>query len=145
MPLTQTSAPFPEAIATRIEKSEARVIKAVFPSNTNHHNTLFGGEALAWMDETAFIAATRFCRKTLVTVSSDRIDFKKAIPAGSLAELVARVIHVGKTSLKVEVNIFVEDMYRDHREHAIRGVFTFVAVDDERNPTQVWTPEISMS
>lgn len=138
MPLTDTQPQFPEAIARRIDASEARVIKAVFPSNTNHHNTLFGGEALAWMDETAFIAATRFCRKTLVTVSSDRIDFNKAIPAGSLAELVARVIHVGNTSLKVEVNIFVEDMYQDKREHAIRGVFTFVAVDENRKPTQVW-------
>ena len=134
-------AQFPEAIQTRIDSSEARVIKAVFPSITNHHNTLFGGEALAWMDETAFIAATRFCRKTLVTVSSDRIDFKKPIPAGTLAELIARVIHVGNTSLKVEVNIYVEDMYQDHREHAIRGVFTFVAVDEQRNPTQVWTYE----
>ncbi|MCL1089304.1 acyl-CoA thioesterase [Shewanella profunda] len=137
-----TSSPtFPDAIAHRINQSEARVIKAVFPSITNHHNTLFGGEALAWMDETAFIAATRFCRKALVTVSSDRIDFKKPIPAGTLAELIARVIHVGNTSLKVEVNIFVEDMYHDHREHAIRGVFTFVAVDEQRNPTQVWTTE----
>jgi acyl-CoA hydrolase len=136
-----SEAQFPEAIQTRIDSSEARVIKAVFPSITNHHNTLFGGEALAWMDETAFIAATRFCRKTLVTVSSDRIDFKKPIPAGTLAELIARVIHVGNTSLKVEVNIYVEDMYQDHREHAIRGVFTFVAVDEQRNPTQVWTYE----
>lgn len=75
-------AQFPEAIQTRIDSSEARVIKAVFPSITNHHNTLFGGEALAWMDETAFIAATRFCRKTLVTVSSDRIDFKNLSPQG---------------------------------------------------------------
>lgn len=131
--------PFSDAIQTRIDSSEARVIKAVFPSITNHHNTLFGGEALAWMDETAFIAATRFCRKTLVTVSSDRIDFKKPIPAGTLAELIARVIYVGNTSLKVEVNIYVEDMYQDHREHAIRGVFTFVAVDEQRNPTKVWT------
>ncbi len=132
---------FSAAIEQRINQSEARVIKAVFPSNTNHHNTLFGGEALAWMDETAFIAATRFCRKTLVTVSSDKIDFKKSIPAGTLAELIARVIHVGNTSLKVEVNIFVEDMYQDLREHAIRGVFTFVAVDELRQPTQVWTQE----
>ncbi|MGL5046456.1 MAG: acyl-CoA thioesterase [Shewanella sp.] len=130
---------FPEAIQTRIDSSEARVIKAVFPSITNHHNTLFGGEALAWMDETAFIAATRFCRKTLVTVSTDKIDFKKPIPAGTLAELIARVIHIGNTSLKVEVNIYIEDMYHDHREHAIRGVFTFVAVDEQRNPTKVWT------
>lgn len=40
---------FPDDIAHRINQSEARVIKAVFPSITNHHNTLFGGEALAWM------------------------------------------------------------------------------------------------
>ncbi|WP_144208609.1 acyl-CoA thioesterase [Shewanella donghaensis] len=129
---------YSDEITARIEQSESRVIKAIFPSNTNHHNTLFGGDALAWMDETAFIAATRFCRKSLVTVSSDRIDFKKAIPAGSLAELIARVIHVGNTSIKVEVNIYLEDMYKDMREHAIRGVFTFVAVDEDRTPTQVW-------
>ncbi|MCL1060361.1 acyl-CoA thioesterase [Shewanella gelidimarina] len=139
MPLTQIPTQFSDAMSLRIEQSEARVIKAVFPSITNHHNTLFGGEALSWMDETAFIAATRFCRKTLVTVSSDKIDFNKSIPAGSLAEIIARVVHVGNTSIKVEVNIFVEDMYRDHREHAIRGVFTFVAVDDDRKPTKVWT------
>jgi acyl-CoA hydrolase len=139
MPLTHTQSAYSDAILARIEQSEARVIKAIFPSITNHHNTLFGGEALAWMDETAFIAATRFCRKALVTVSSDRIDFNKAIPAGTLAEIIAKVIHVGNTSLKVEVNIFVEDMYQDKREHAIRGVFTFVAVDDNRKPTQVWT------
>ncbi|QYK00155.1 acyl-CoA thioesterase [Shewanella psychrotolerans] len=141
MPLTNIQSPYSDAILARIEQSEARVIKAIFPSITNHHNTLFGGEALAWMDETAFIAATRFCRKALVTVSSDRIDFNKAIPAGTLAEIIAKVIHVGNTSLKVEVNIFVEDMYQDKREHAIRGVFTFVAVDADRKPTKVWTQE----
>ncbi|CAM3982556.1 MULTISPECIES: acyl-CoA thioesterase [Shewanella] len=139
MPLTDTETQYSDAIRARIAQSEARVIKAIFPSITNHHNTLFGGEALAWMDETAFIAATRFCRKTLVTVSSDRIDFNKSIPAGTLAEIIANVIYVGNTSLKVEVNIFVEDMYQDHREHAIRGVFTFVALDEDRKPTKVWS------
>ncbi|MGL4476407.1 MAG: acyl-CoA thioesterase [Shewanella sp.] len=137
MPLTQVRTGCSNAIEQRINQSESRVIKAVFPSITNHHNTLFGGEALAWMDETAFIAATRFCRKNLVTVSTDKIDFNKPIPAGSLAEIIARVIHVGNTSLKVEVNIFIEDMYSDHREHAIRGVFTFVAMDENRKPTKV--------
>ncbi|MFQ6371715.1 acyl-CoA thioesterase [Shewanella sp. YIC-542] len=125
-----------------MQRSESRVVKVVFPSITNHHNTLFGGEALAWMDETAFIAATRFCRKTIVTVSSDRIDFKKPIPAGTMAELIATVIHVGNTSLKVEVNIFIESMDKDLREHAIRGVFTMVAVDEAQKPTQVLTDDL---
>lgn len=131
-----------DVIRQRMDMSESRVIKAVFPAILNNHNTLFGGEALAWMDETAFIAATRFCRKPTVTVSSDKIDFKKPIPAGTMAELIARVIYVGKTSMKVEVNIYVEDMNQDHREHAIRGVFTMVAVDKDRKPTKVLTDNL---
>jgi len=36
------------------------------------------------MDEVAFIAATWYARKKVVTVSSDRINFDKAIPAGTI-------------------------------------------------------------
>ena len=126
-----------DIIEQRIKDSVTSVTKTVFPGRTNHHNTLFGGDALAWMDEVAFIAATRFCRKPLVTISSDRVDFKEAIPAGSFAELVAKVIHVGNTSLKVEVVIYLETMHKDDKHQAISGSFTFVAVDAEHKPTPV--------
>ena len=96
--------------------------KAVFPPTTNHHNTLFGGTALAWMDEVSFITATRFCRLPLVTVSTDRIDFNHPIPAGSIVELVGRVVKVGNTSLKVEVEVYLESMYADGREGHTRPV-----------------------
>ncbi|MCR7420656.1 acyl-CoA thioesterase, partial [Pseudomonas aeruginosa] len=43
--------PREQEILRRTELSETRVTKAVFPPTTNHHNTLFGGTALAWMDE----------------------------------------------------------------------------------------------
>ncbi len=124
-------------VAVRIEQAVTRVTKTVFPGRTNHHNTLFGGEALAWMDEAAFIAATRFCRKPLVTVCSDRVDFKESIPAGSIIELVARIEHVGRTSIRVNVDIFVEDMYSDDQHRAISGSFTFVALGPDRKPTPV--------
>ena len=120
-----------EEILRRTELSETRVTKAVFPPTTNHHNTLFGGTALAWMDEVSFITATRFCRLPLVTVSTDRIDFNHPIPAGSIVELVGRVVKVGNTSLKVEVEVYLESMYADGREKAIHGLFSFVAIDDE--------------
>lgn len=126
-----------DIIEQRIKDSVTSVTKTVFPGRTNHHNTLFGGDALAWMDEVAFIAATRFCRKPLVTISSDRVDFKEAIPAGSFAELVAKVVHVGNTSLKVEVVIYLETMHKDDKHQAILGSFTFVAVDAEHKPTPV--------
>jgi acyl-CoA hydrolase len=43
------------------------------------------------MDEVAFITATRFARKRVVTVSSERIDFTKSIPPGAIVELVGKV------------------------------------------------------
>lgn len=129
--------PREQEIQRRIELSESRVVKAIFPPTTNHHNTLFGGTALAWMDEVSFITATRFCRLPLVTVSSDRIDFNHPIAAGSIVELVGRVIKVGNTSLKVSVEVYVEDMYAPGRERAIHGVFSFVAIDDNKRPVPV--------
>lgn len=124
-------------IAKRKARSITRITKTVFPGDTNHHNTLFGGQALSWMDEVAFIAATRFCRKPLVTVSSDKIDFKESIPAGSFADLEANIVHVGRTSLKVQVDIYLESMYKDDRHKAISGIFSFVALDEDKKPTPV--------
>lgn len=124
-------------IQRRTERSVTRVTKAVFPPTTNHHNTLFGGTALAWMDEVSFITATRFCRLPLVTVSSDRIDFNHPIPAGSIVELIGRVVRVGNTSLKVDVEVHVESMSSDSRELAIKGTFSFVAVGDDSRPVPV--------
>jgi acyl-CoA hydrolase len=125
------------AYDAQIASSETRVFKAVFPNTVNHYDTLFGGTAMQLMDEVAFITATRFSRMRMVTVSSDKIDFKMAIPHGTIIELVGHVIHVGTTSLKVEVNIYVEQMYDTHREKAISGTFTFVAIDDHKRPTQI--------
>ncbi|PIQ26623.1 acyl-CoA thioesterase [bacterium (Candidatus Blackallbacteria) CG17_big_fil_post_rev_8_21_14_2_50_48_46] len=121
----------------RVEHSRSRMVKIVFPKNTNHYDTLFGGTALQWMDEIASIAAIRFSRQQTVTISLDAITFKKAIPSGHFVELVAEVVDVGRTSMKIQVDVFLEAMDRDFREKAISGGFTFVAIDAERKPVAV--------
>ncbi|MBC9813140.1 acyl-CoA thioesterase [Crocinitomicaceae bacterium CZZ-1] len=121
----------------KIKQSETRIFKAVFPNTTNHYDTLFGGTAMQLMDEVAFISATRFSRQRMVTVSSDRIDFKQPIPAGTIIELVGKVSYLGNTSLKVKVDIYVEQMYQEQREKAVSGEFTFVAVDEEKRPVSI--------
>lgn len=70
-------------------------------------------------------------------MSSDRIDFNHLIPAGSIVELVGRVVKVGNTSLKVDVEVFVDYMYNDGRELAIKGTFSFVAVGEDNRPVPV--------
>ena len=123
---------------TQIQESETHVFKVVFPNTTNHHNTMFGGKVMEMMDEVAFMTATRFARKSFVTVSCDRIDFKKPIPADTLVELIGRVKYVGKTSLKVGVEIFVEEMYNNMREKAVSGDFTLVAIDKNKRPLKIF-------
>jgi acyl-CoA hydrolase len=124
-------------IEKRIKTSTTTIFKAVFPNTTNHYDTLFGGTAMQLMDETAFITATRFSRQQMVTVSSDKIDFKKPIPAGTIIELIGYVTYVGNTSLKVRVDIFVEEMDSDFREKAVSGEFTFVAIDESKTPMKI--------
>lgn len=124
-------------IEERKAASETRIFKAVFPNTTNHYDTLFGGTAMLLMDEVAFITATRFARKRMVTVSSDKIDFKKPIPAGTIIELVGTIEHIGNTSLKVMVEIYIEEMYSFIRQKAITGTFTFVAIDEHKNPIKI--------
>jgi len=120
-----------------VEKSKTRQVKAIFPSTTNHYHTLFGGTALQGMDEVAFIVATRYSRQKMVTVSLDRIDFKQPIPAGYFAELVGEVVMVGKSSMRVRVDIFLENMYRDERKLAVSGMFTMVAVGEDKKPVTI--------
>jgi len=73
----------------------------------------------------------------MMTLSSDRIDFKKSIPAGTIIELVGRVRQVGNTSMKVSVEIYVEQMYAEGRDLAVHGEFTFVAIDEHKKSVKI--------
>ncbi len=114
-----------------------RVTELIQPQQTNHYGTLFGGEALGLMDQAAFIAATRYARRQVVTVAVDRIEFKVPVRAGEMVELVARVQRVGRTSVTVGVEMYAEELLSGHRRLATAGTFVFVAIDDEGRPTPV--------
>jgi len=114
-----------------------RVVKLVFPNVTNHYDTLFGGTALQWMDEVASIASIRFSRQQTVTISLDQVNFKQPIPSGSIVELVAQVVDVGRTSMKIQVDVYLERMDCDGRTKAISSLFTFVAINADRQPVPV--------
>ncbi|NBC87667.1 MAG: acyl-CoA thioesterase [Bacteroidetes bacterium] len=135
MPATSTPASF----TTLQRDAETRLVHAVFPGDTNHYHTLFGGTAMAWMDQAAFICGTRWCRTKVVTVHSSEIDFKHPVPEGTIVELVARVTDTGRTSLTVRVEMFIEPMDRRERTLACSGQFAMVSLDENDNPVEVPT------
>ena len=122
----------------KIKTSETHVFKVVFPNITNHHNTMFGGTVMEMMNQVAFMTATRFARNTFVKISCERHDFKKPIPADTLVELIGKVKYVGNSSLKVNVEVFVEEMYEEKRERAVAGDFTLVALDQDKKPVKIF-------
>ncbi|WP_222563897.1 acyl-CoA thioesterase [Novilysobacter antarcticus] len=117
--------------------TEARMTEIVFPDHTNHLGTLFGGQALAWMDKAAFIAASRYARCTVVTARSEQVDFHTAVNQGALVQLVARIVATGRTSLQVEVEMHSEDLHTGEALLATRGRFTMVALNPDGRPTPV--------
>lgn len=116
---------------------EVRMADIVLPNQTNNHNTMFGGEVMALMDRAAGIAALRFCRKPVVTASSERIDFRTPIQAGEIIEAIARVIYVGRTSMITRVHIYAEHPLIGDRRVCTTGYFSMVAVDAEGRPVPV--------
>ena len=122
---------------------ETRIVEMVFPNQTNHYGTLFGGDALRLMDMAAFVTASRHARRPVVTASSERIDFRVPVRQGQLAEVVGRVIDRGRTSLRVEVELWAEDLLTGKRKLCTKGSFVLVAVDEQGRPTPIVSAESS--
>ena len=120
-----------------VPPTEARMIEIVFPDHTNHLGTLFGGQALAWMDKAAFIVASRYARRTVVTARSEQVEFRVPVRQGQLVELIATVVEVGRSSMQVDVDLIAEDLISGRRELGTRGRFVMIALDEARQPTSV--------
>ena len=116
--------------------TQARLLHMVFPDHTNHLGTLFGGQALAWMDMAAFIVASRWARTTVVTARSEQVDFNLPIHKGDLVEVVARVVKVGRSSMSVDVEVITENLLTGERKLCTRGHFVMIALDPLGRPTQ---------
>lgn len=113
---------------------ETRIVEMVFPNQTKHYGTLFGGHALRLMDMAAFVTASRYARSAVVTASSERVDCEVPVRHGQLAEVVGRVVSTGRTSVTVEVELGAEDLISGERQLSTRGKFVLVAVGEDGRP-----------
>lgn len=109
----------------------------VFPNDTNHHGTMFGGRVLQLMDQTGAIAAARFAHTTVVTAAMEAVSFQHPIREGEIIETVARVVYTGRTSMIVRVDVFAEHQVTGERKRATTGYLTMVALDAAGKPTPV--------
>jgi acyl-CoA hydrolase len=110
------------------------MVEIVFPEKTSHYGSLYGGNALAAMGKAAFIAASRQCRQTVVMAGAKRVDFTRHIHSGEVAITVPRVMGVGQSSIRVEVQLWAENLHTDQRRQCGVGEFVMVAIDHDHRP-----------
>jgi acyl-CoA hydrolase len=96
----------------------------------NHHGYLFGGCMLKWVDEYAWLAASREyhgCR--LVTVGMDKIVFREPVANGSILRFDVRREKQGTTSVTYTVDVFADAPGAAEEKHVFATQVTFVCVD----------------
>jgi acyl-CoA hydrolase len=111
--------------------------KIVMPGAANSRGSLFGGALLAWMDEAAAIVAMRHARHSVVTAHLNSVDFAAPILIGEVAQICARLVGVGRTSMTVEVTAWRENLESGERSLCTTAEFVLVAMGEDRRPVPV--------
>ncbi len=113
----------------------------VFPGTLNANSTLFGGELMKWMDEVAFICATRATRQRMFTAKVENLEFICPVKENAIAEVIANVKNAGPVRLEIEVEIYGESLYASDRHLAAKAVFVMTALNDNNKVTRLSVPE----
>mgnify|MGYP000402325233 FL=1 len=94
---------------------------------------------MSWIDEIAGLVAIRHSNTDVITVAVDNLRFMRGAYQKDILVLEGRLTYVGKTSMEVRVDTYVETL--DGMRHPInRAYLTEVAVDENEKPTSV--PEL---
>lgn len=106
------------------------------PADTNPEGDIFGGWLLAQMDLAGATPAFELAQGRCATIAIDGMVFHQPVSVGDEVSIYARVIKTGRTSIRVHV-----EAWKRPRNHAqaesmrvTEGVFTYVAIDQDRKP-----------
>lgn len=123
-----------------VEASMTEQVHLIMQQHLNGGRRLFGGALMQWLDEVAGVVAMRHAETyRVVTAAVDNLQFKHAIYEGEIVVLKGYVTYVGRTSMEVEIDTYVEQP-DGIRRTVNRAFFVMVAVDKDQKPIQV--PEL---
>jgi uncharacterized protein (TIGR00369 family) len=113
------------------------------PGDVNFGGKVHGGAVMKWIDQAGYTCAAGWTGGYCVTRYVGGIHFLRPVHVGEIVELRALVIHTGRTSLHIAIDIHAGDPRVVARTRRCHCVVVFVALDEESRPRPVppWTPE----
>ena len=107
------------------------------PADTNANGDIFGGWIVSQMDLGGGITAKRYSQNRIVTVAIEAMSFLNPVLVGDIISCYAKLLKVGRTSMRIQVETWVERHLAATRFKVTEGVFTYVAIDEHRRPVPV--------
>lgn len=118
-----------------VAASTAEMMEMVLPNDANILGNILGGKVMHLVDICAATAATRHCRRPVVTASIDYLEFRHPIKIGEMIIVKAALNRAFNTSMEIGAKVWSENLLTGGRKHTSSAYLTFVALDDNGKPT----------
>ena len=119
-----------------VDDSKTEQFRLLKYEDINGANRLFGGKLMAWIDEVAGVTARRHCETQVTTACIDNLQFKEPAFLGDMVVIIGRITYIGRSSMEVRVDSYVEDA-QGFRRPINRAYVTMVALDENEHPRAV--------
>jgi acyl-CoA thioesterase YciA len=118
-------------------KGELVIRTIAMPRDTNPSGDIFGGWIMSQMDLGSGILAAKTAKARVVTVAIEAMSFLLPVRVGDRVACYARVEKIGRTSMVIPVEVWVQRYMSGEEVRVTQGVFTYVAVDSDGKPIPV--------
>jgi len=99
------------------------------PADTNPRGDIFAGWLVSQMDLAAAISALRVTHGRVATVAINSMHFLTAVHVGAVVSCYTDVINVGRTSVSINVEVWINHRDTFDPVKVTEGEFVFVAID----------------
>lgn len=89
------------------------------------------------MDLAGGTLASRTSRGRIVTVKVEEMTFLNPVQVGDEVSIYTTLIKVGRSSMNIDIQAWARMRESDVSVKVTEGLFTYVAIDDDRRPRQV--------
>ena len=123
--------------ASEQPKGELVIRTVAMPADTNPNGDIFGGWIMSQMDIGSGILASKTARTRVATIAVEGMSFLQPVKVGDTVACYAWVEKIGRTSMRIPVEVWVQPYRRTEQTRVTHAVFTYVALDDDGRPIPV--------
>lgn len=118
-------------------RGELVIQTIAMPKDTNRDGDIFGGWLVSQMDLGSAILAGKIAKGRVVTVAIDGMAFLNPVRVGDTVACYAWLEKIGRTSMKICVDVWVTRYRTGDSVKVTSGVFTYVSLGSDGKPTPV--------